>query len=73
MIGLRGTICMSVIHLVNEVNIPINRRVNNNPIIEQELSVKGATGLYQHVGGAEASFCLISIMLHIRDPFFKIK
>ena len=34
---------------------------------------KGATGLYKPVGGAGASFCMISNMLHIRDPFFKIK
>ena len=35
--------------------------------------VKGATGLYKPVGGAGAIFCIISNMLHPRDPFFKIK
>jgi len=31
--------------------------------------LKGATGLYKPVGGDGAYFS----MLHIRDPFFKIK
>ena len=35
--------------------------------------VRGATGLCKPVGGARASFCMILNMLHIRDPFFKIK
>jgi len=29
--------------------------------------------LYKPVGGAGANFCIISNMLHIRDPFFKFK
>jgi len=35
--------------------------------------LKGATGLYKPVGGSGASFSINSNMLHIRDPFFKIK
>ena len=34
--------------------------------------LKGATGLYKHVGGAGASFCIFSNMLHISDTFFKL-
>ena len=35
--------------------------------------LNGATGLYKPVGGAWANFCIISNILHIRDPFIKIK
>jgi len=35
--------------------------------------LKGATGLYKPEGSAGTSFCIISNMAHIRDPFFKIK
>jgi len=45
------------------------------PIISMVIKrvvFKAATGLYKPVGGAGASFCIISNMLHIRDPFFKI-
>ena len=35
--------------------------------------LKAATGLYNPVDGAWTRFCIISNMLHIRDPFFKIK
>jgi len=38
-----------------------------------EYFFKGATGLYKPVGGAGASFGIILNILHIRDPFFKIK
>jgi len=38
-----------------------------------ESTCYGATGLYKYVGGTGASFCIISNMLHIRYPFFKIK
>jgi len=36
-------------------------------------SIKGATGLYKPVGGTGTSFSTLLNMLHIRDPFFKIK
>ena len=39
----------------------------------KHIQLKGATGLYKPVGGAGANFCMILNMLHIRDPFFKIK
>jgi len=32
-----------------------------------------ATVLYKPVGGAGASFCMILNMLHIRDPFSKLR
>ena len=35
--------------------------------------LKGATGLYKPEGGAGASFCTISNMAHIREPFIQIK
>ena len=34
---------------------------------------KGATGLYKSVGGAGANVCTILNMLHIRDPFSKLR
>jgi len=36
-------------------------------------ALKGATGLYKPVGGAGASFCIISNMLHTRDLFSKLR
>jgi len=36
-------------------------------LTQNDKVVKGATGLYKPVGGARASFCIISNMLHIRD------
>ena len=41
--------------------------------ISQLLGIQTTSGLYKPAGGAGASFCIISNMLHIRDPFFKIK
>ena len=41
--------------------------------IKWTLEFKGAIGLYKPAGGAGPSFCMISNILHIRDPFFKIK
>ena len=34
---------------------------------------QGATWLYTPVGGAGERVCIILNMLHVRDPFFKIK
>jgi len=39
---------------------------------QNDVYVKGATGLYTPVGGAGASYGTILSMLHIRDPIFKI-
>ena len=37
------------------------------------VQFKGATGLYKPVGGAGANFCMILNMLHITDPFSKLR
>mgnify|MGYP000399783337 CR=1 FL=1 len=47
--------------------------MSNNKTFVMYVKFKGVTGLYKPVGGAGANFCMILNMLHITDPFFKIK